>query len=833
MRSLLTSACALLLSLMGQAVDADERQERLQRDLFSACSQGSVTEVKKLLAEGASTILQFDDYGMLPLHEAIRGAHYEVVRLLVAHGALLNRPSALAAAARGVGNGVFLESSASHTKKMIELLLSLGADVNAEDDEPVAAAAGNSLAVVEQLMAAGGRPTRRALVSAVISGRLDIVEHLVKAGVDPLSTDEGGRTLLHEAAGSYYYRAEAGEHLAMWNRLLAFGIPVDARDRNGRTPLFEVCTQDMIHWLIEKKAKINLRDAHGKTALMELAEAEGGYTATMLLRLISAGAEVDARDKEGKTALDHAARVQSWAEISVLLDAGAVPARAADLLGSLAHASMNEALDEKLITDITGRLLPRVGDLSVLKADGLPALSWAVVIASPPLARQLLKAGANVNAADAYGRTPLMLAAMTGNDEMRKLLIEAGADLELKDRQGRKAQDLEAASLTATKSNGDSDASSPPAPTEAHDDLFASVASNRLGEVRLLAASNPERLKQMRGGIQPLHLAASLGRREMVECLIAAGASWDAKTSDHSSCLTVAVMAGQMELARWLLDRADIFERAQMTGDLHALWSAKGNFSSLRLALDTGWLPEKTEDARKALQLAVQQGDQPTTRQLLSLGAALFPVRANSDDPFHGNRDPNLLLLAAQHRSTELLRFLLDKTGTHRAEWRADVAEAFFDAVASGRIDVVKLLVEQGAAEITTSGPPPRRWQDPYARQTKATPLCVAVEHAHRDIVSYLLQKGARPAGRDSQDRPALASAVATGKIELVRLMLEHGAELEERAENERTALHDAALGGVSEITRLLLAKGASPEARDKQGRTPARLAESAGHAFP
>ena len=58
---------------------------------------------------------------------------------------------------------------------------------------------------------------------------------------------------------------------------------------------------------------------------------------------------------------------------------------------------------------------------------------------------ELVRAGANLEAKDMYGRTPLMIAANNGNAEAVRALVKAGANLEAKDGNGDKALMLAAA----------------------------------------------------------------------------------------------------------------------------------------------------------------------------------------------------------------------------------------------------------------------------------------------------------------------------------------------------------------------------------------------------
>lgn len=69
------------------------------------------------------------------------------------------------------------------------------------------------------------------------------------------------------------------------------------------------------------------------------------------------------------------------------------------------------------------------------------------------IAEKLISAGANVDAQDNYGRTPLMEAIIHNNPSMVSLLISKGANVRIKDNFGHTAIDLSDISLPSTDTN--------------------------------------------------------------------------------------------------------------------------------------------------------------------------------------------------------------------------------------------------------------------------------------------------------------------------------------------------------------------------------------------
>lgn len=256
--------------------------------------------------------------------------------------------------------------------------------------------------VVRACLASGVDPNvRRGRVPIVVAaeaGRSEIVELLVEAGADPTWLDDAGWSAL-----TY---ADAGEFYDLADRLEELGAP-------GATRL-----------------------AHGYSALHRAALRSDAVAVTELAH--SVGTET--LDAQGDTPLVLAVRSRSVACVEALLLAGANVGHVNEGWSVLAEAAyMDATLDQT--TDFVERLIAAGADPNPA---GYPPLFCAVNQdgSSAEVIRQLAEAGADVRTLAGYERETLLhrIAQIADGEEEVHLIdvvLELGADIEALDGAGR------------------------------------------------------------------------------------------------------------------------------------------------------------------------------------------------------------------------------------------------------------------------------------------------------------------------------------------------------------------------------------------------------------
>ncbi len=142
-------------------------------------------------------------------------------------------------------------------------------------------------------------------------------------------------------------------------------------------------------------------------------------------------------------------------------------------------------------------------------------------------------------------------------------------------------------------------------------------------------------------------------------------------------------------------------------------------------------------------------------------------------------------------------------------------AGTIHEAAASGDVDAVKRMLNKDCmllGERDFGG---------------KTPLITAAMYGQKQVLEYLLSRGADVAARDNDGRTALFWAAENGEASIVQLLVEKGASVKDSDLLGWTPLHAAAMMGQTDMVPLLTQKYAQVNVRDIRGRTPLDLAQT------
>jgi len=253
---------------------------------------------------------------------------------------------------------------------------------------------------IATVTAADGIP----LIDAARNADMAALRSLLTQRVDVNAAAADGTTALHWAS----YR----DDLESADLLIRAGAKVNAPNDLGATPLWAASMNGsaaMVRTLLQAGADPNLALLLGETPLMA---ASRSGNAEVVAQLLGKGANMNARGPRGQTALMWAVSEQHPEVVKALLDRGADLRAKSDVWSDMMAVPPHGKPEYN-------RLIPHGGDT---------ALMFAARVGDLASAKLLVAAGANVNDADAWGVSAMVLAAHSGFTEMVEFLLDKGAD---------------------------------------------------------------------------------------------------------------------------------------------------------------------------------------------------------------------------------------------------------------------------------------------------------------------------------------------------------------------------------------------------------------------
>ena len=171
------------------------------------------------------------------------------------------------------------------------------------------------------------------------------------------------------------------------------------------------------------------------------------------------------------------------------------------------------------------------------------------------------------------------------------------------------------------------------------------------------------------------------------------------------------------------------------------------------------------------------------------------------------------------HFATWLWIYDEDRGGTSMSTMSPEKPRAvpLYYAAMLGFRDLAEHLIASHPEHVNAHGGGGQNW----------TPMHVAAQNGHVNILSLLLENGADLEGLDDYIMTPLHRASWVGRLDAVRFLLDHGANIQARDRDGWTPLYCAVLTENNiQVVQFLLDRGADVNARDDGGRTPLRRAK-------
>ncbi|XP_074029329.1 uncharacterized protein isoform X1 [Leptinotarsa decemlineata] len=704
---------------------------------------------------------------------------------------------------------------------MVRILVDYGTSVdirNGEGQTPlhVAAAEGDEVLVkyfygVRASASITDNQDRTPMHLAAENGHANIIELLAdKFKASILERTKDGSTLMHIAS--------LNGHADCATMLFKKGVYLHMPNKDGARSIHTAARYGhvgIINTLLQKGEKVDVTTNDNYTALHIAVES---CKPAVVETLLGYGADVHVRGgKLKETALHIAARVKDGEKCALmLLKSGAGPNLATYDGQTPVHVAARYGNLQTLLL-----LLEDGGDPQFKNKKGETPLHLASRDCRPDVVQHLInyikdhkgenKAAAYVNEVNDNDETALHYVCAVPKDEVEmpnsdrevvKLLLENGADVKLQTKQHESAFHY-----VALAGNNDvlMEMISHMSPTDSQKALNR---QNAIGWTPLLIASRKGHIDLVNNllgnharvdvfdleGRSALHLAAEQGYLQVCDSLLSHKAFINSKSRNGRTALHLAAMNGYIHLVQFLIK------------DHNAV-------------IDILTLKKQTP-----LHLAAAAGQIEVCKLLLDLGADIDATDEDGQKPIHD---------ACQNNHSEVAKLFLQQHPSLVMATTKDGNTCAHIAAAKGSVTVIEELMKFDRQGVISS----------RNKLTDATPLQIAAEGGHAEVVKALVRAGANITDENRAGFTAVHLAAQYGHMQVLEVLRSSNSLRIISKKLGVTPLHVAAYFGQADTVRELLThvpgtvksdppNGASlvPTLGNESGMTPLHLASFSGN---
>ena len=646
---------------------------------------------------------------------------------------------------------------------------------------------------------------------AAENGNNTIIQKLLTMKADPNLKDEIGNTSLHL---SVQLKQETKPKLSAAVRAHTGNVPYRAR------------SVQTIQTLIDHGVDVNAVNNRHKTALW-FACCDGQDEFVKIL--LHAGADPGISDKYGDSSLHSAiSGCCSRETIQEIIKHGA-HVNAANNIGDTARLLASC----KAQTEIVRVLLTAKADPNIANRDGDASLHGAAAAnCSEETLQEIIKYGADVNAVNRTGKTPLLLSCFYGQKDLAKVLLRAGADPSISDEQsfsslhaavdGRCNKDT---LQTLIDHGAHTDAKRKDGATA----LLSACRTGQSESVMFLLESGADVNIIKPDGTTCLHLAVhGHCSKEALLKIIEQGANVNALNNNGQTALVLACYTAQEKHVKVLLKRGADPNISDASGNSSLLFAVSGHCSNKTLQeiiTQKADLDYQNNKGRTALALACFYGHYDSVKVLLeaasnpnisdnegctSLHTAAIGgsskkiiqaiINHGADVKATSKKRFTALMMACKHKNLHTAKVLL-KAGSDTNIADKDGNTCLMYAVhCDCNKDVLQAIIDRGADVNMTD-------------KSNVTALMIALVKKYTDAILLLLKAGADPNIRkDDCTATCLMYAVDTDcSKEVLQAITDHGADVNATSKETSTALMIACEKSYTDAINVLLEAGADP----------------------